>query len=181
MLYEGRSSGPYLRPSLGFFSLSAVVDCCYRVEVAMFAGPCVLFCQQVFCCLPLVSLKLTPWGFINWSCQSGLCAWGLYSRFVCLTSVGRLLIKKKKKMPGAVEKLTQCRKRSLIFQSHWEASCWFHQSLYVCVYVSWRSSLWHRLIFLVIWPVLFPQGLILSNLLVLLTPFLWRNSSQCGQ
>lgn len=128
-----------LCPVLGFFSLStAVVNCYYQVEVAMFVGPRVLFCQQVFCCLPLVSLKLTQWGFINSSCQSGLCAWGLYNWFVCLTSVGGLHIKKKKR-PGAVKKLTQCRKRSLIFQSQPPAD-FTKVLMYVCVWGGFVES-----------------------------------------
>lgn len=50
------------------FSLSSVVKRHYQVEVATFADLRALYYHWVFCCLLLVPLKLTPWGFINSSC-----------------------------------------------------------------------------------------------------------------
>lgn len=60
---------------LGFFSLSTVVNCVFSLVSE----------RVVVCCC--VSLKITPCRFINSSCQAGLGAWGLQSRFVCLTLV----------------------------------------------------------------------------------------------
>lgn len=77
---------------LGFFSLSTLVNCYYQVEVAVFV---LSFVSKCFVVYYYVSLKLTPQGFINLSCQMGLGARGLYSRSVFDFS-GEAADKKKK-------------------------------------------------------------------------------------
>lgn len=139
----------------------------------------------VVCCY--VSLKLTPQGFINLSCQLRLGARGLYSWCVCLTSAGRLLIKNKGQEPL---RSWHSAASGHLSSSHTEKPpadftevrprVWLCVSCFCRV---WRSSDWHWFIFMVIWNILFPpEALKFEQLVSVPDPrFLWRTSCQYGQ